>query len=199
MELDKRIKDGRRPLCCIDIGEAIQFIEMKGYFANDLGAFKYLGFTDHSQRFTSLSYGTLKEVDNDSEKAFSDEISHKFNYFLPEEWIEPEQEYRPYTLSEWKRNHPLGTEVVFRKKRKDLESAESTKPVMHRVFLGYDEGECNLGMIHLGYSAFTLYTLFEKYEIYEDGTWKPFGVNCKSDNPVSYKTILEAINKVRCY
>lgn len=177
MELDRRIKDGRRPLCCIDIREAIQFIETRGYFANDLGAFKYLGFTDYTQRFTSLSYGTLKEVDNDSEKAFSDEISHKFNYFLPEEWIEPEQKYRPYSLDEWKRTHELGTEVVFRKKRKDLESAESTKTVMHRVFLGYDEGgNVDLEMIHLGYSAFTLYTLFEKYEIYEDGSWRTFGI-----------------------
>lgn len=195
MELDKRIKDGRRPFSCIDIKEAIQFIEMKGYFANDLGAFKYLGFTDYTQRFTSLSYGTLKEVDNDSEKAFSDEISHKFNYFLPEEWIEPEQKYRPYSLDEWKRTHELGTEVVFRKKRK---VTGTSKPVMHRVFLGYDEGKHYLEKIHLGYSAFTLETLFEKYEIYEDGIWKPFGVNCKSDNPVSNKTILEAINKVKC-
>lgn len=195
MELDKRIKDGRRPLCCFDIREAIQFIEMKGYFANDLGAFKYLGFTDYSQRFTSLSYGTLKEVDNDSEKAFSDEISHKFNYFLPEEWIEPEQKYRPYSLDEWKRTHELGTEVVFKKKRKPT---GHSMPIMHRVFLGYDEGKHYLEKIHLGYSAFTLETLFEKYEIYEDGTWKPFGVNCGSDNPVSNKTILEAINKVKC-
>lgn len=195
MELDKRIKDGRRPLCCFDIREAIQFIEMKGYFANDLGAFKYLGFTDYSQRFTSLSYGTLKEVDNDSEKAFSDEISHKFNYFLPEEWIEPEQKYRPYSLDEWKRTHELGTEVVFKKKRKPT---GHSMPIMHRVFLGYDEGKHYLEKIHLGYSAFTLETLFEKYEIYEDGTWRPFGVNCGSDNPVSNKTILEAINKVKC-
>lgn len=196
MELDKRIKDGRRPLCCFDIREAIQFIEMKGYFANDLGAFKYLGFTDYSQRFTSLSYGTLKEVDNDSEKAFSDEISHKFNYFLPEEWIEPEQKYRPYSLDEWKRTHPLGTEVVFKKKRKPT---GHSMPIMHRVFLGYDEGKHYLEKIHLGYSAFTLETLFEKYEIYEDGTWRPFGVNCKSDNPVLNKIIRDAIDKVRCY
>ena len=196
MELDKRIKDGRRPFSCIDIREAIQFIEMKGYFANDLGAFKYLGFIDYSQRFTSLSYGTLKEVDNDSEKAFSDETGHKFNYFLPEEWIEPEQKYRPYTLDEWKRTHTLGTEVVFRKTRRPT---GHSMPIMHRVFLGYDEGKHYLEKIHLGYSAFTLETLFEKYEIYENGTWRPFGVNCKSDNPVSNKTILEAINKVRCY
>lgn len=195
MELDKRIKDGRRPFSCIDIREAIQFIEMKGYFANDLGAFKYLGFTDYSQRFTSLSYGTLKEVDNDSEKAFSDEISHKFNYFLPEEWIEPERKYRPYSLDEWRRTHELGTEVVFKKKRKPT---GHSMPIMHRVFLGYDEGKHYLEKIHLGYSAFTLDTLFEKYEIYEDGTWRPFGVNCKLDNPVSNKTILEAINKVKC-
>lgn len=190
MELDKRIKDGRRPFSCIDIREAIQFIEMRGYFANDLGAFKYLGFTDHTQRFTTLSYGTLKEVDNDGEKAFTDEIGHKFNYFLPEEWVEPEQAFRPYTLNEWKRNHSLGTEVVFRKKRKDTESA---KPVMHRVFLGYDEGEVDSEMIHLGYSAFTLDILFEKYEIYEDGIWKPFGVNCESDNPAPNKIIKDAL------
>lgn len=197
MELDKRIKDGRRPLSCIDIREAIHFIEMRGYFANDLGAFKYLGFTDYSQRFTSLSYGTLKGVDNDSEKAFSDEISHKFNYFLPEEWIEPEQRYRPYTLDEWKRTHELGTEVVFKKKRKPT---GHSMPIMHRVFLGYDEGgNVDSEMIHLGYSAFTLETLFEKYEIYEDGIWKPFGVNCKSDNPVLNKIIRDAIDKVRCY
>lgn len=82
------------------------------------------------------------------------------------------------------------TEVVFRKKRK---VTGLSRPVLHRVFLGYDEGKHYLEKIHLGYSAFTLETLFEKYEIYENGTWKPFGVNCKSDNPVSNKTIRDTV------
>ena len=34
MELDKRIKEGKRPLTCFDLKEAEQFIGKKGYFSH---------------------------------------------------------------------------------------------------------------------------------------------------------------------
>lgn len=192
MKLDRRIKDGRRPFGCFDTNEAKGFMYKVCYFAHDETDFEDI------KRNTTKGFLTRVEPNSDGHKFFYSGIDG-FEFCIPEDYVSLIEEFRPYTLSEWKRNHPLGTEVVFRKKRKDLESAESTKPVMHRVFLGYDEGNVDSEMIHLGYSAFTLETLFEKYEIYEDGTWKPFGVNCKSDNPVLNKIIRDAIDNVRCY
>lgn len=191
MELDRRIKDGRRPFGCFDTNEAEGFMYKICYFAH------------YETDFEDIKKNTVKACltriePNSNSHGFFYSGNEGFEFCIPEDYVSPEEAFRPYTLDEWKRNHPLGTEVVFRKKRKDT---ESTKPVMHRVFLGYDEGKGNVDseMIHLGYSAFTLETLLEKYEIYEYGTWKPFGVNCKSDNLVSNKTIRDAIDKVRCY
>lgn len=193
MKLDRRIKDGRRPFGCFDTNEAKGFMYRVCYFAHDETDFEDI------KRYTVKGCLTKIEPNSDSHKFFWNG-SEGFEFCIPGEYVSPEEEFRPYTLSEWRRNHALGTEVVFRKKRKTLELAESTKPIMHRVFLGYDEGgDVDLEMIHLGYSAFTLYTLFEKYEIYEDGIWKPFGVNCESDNPVLNKIIRDAIDNVRCY
>lgn len=189
MELDRRIKDGRRPFGCFDTDEAEGFMYRVCYFAHDETDFEDI------KRYTVKGCLTKIEPNSDSHKFFWSG-SEGFEFCIPGEYVSPEEEFRPYTLSEWRRNHSLGTEVVFRKKRKDT---ESENPVMHRVFLGYDEGKHYLEKIHLGYSAFTLETLFEKYEIYEDGNWRIFGVNCESDNPVLNKIIRDAIDNVRCY
>lgn len=183
MELDKRIKDGRRPFGCFDTNEAKSFVNKVCYFAHDV--------TDFENIRENTTEGCLTNVDpySDSHKFFWNG-SEGFEFCIPGEYVSPEMSFRPYTLDEWRRTHVLGTEVVFRKKRK---VTGLPRPVLHRMFLGYDEGKHYLEKIHLGYQAFTLETLFEKYEIYENGTWKPFGVNCKSDNPVSNKTIRDAV------
>ena len=42
MELDSRIKEGKRPLMCFDIEEAEQFIGKNGYFSDCLYKFQNL-------------------------------------------------------------------------------------------------------------------------------------------------------------
>ena len=42
MELDKRIKEGKRPLTCFDLKEAEKFIGEDGYFAHEMEAFENL-------------------------------------------------------------------------------------------------------------------------------------------------------------
>ena len=136
MELDKRIKDGRRPFGCFDTNEAKGFMNKVCYFAHDVTDFEDI------KRFTTEGCLTNIEPYADSHKFFwNGNGGEGFEFCIPGEYVSPEMSFRPYTLDEWRRTHVLGTEVVFRKKRKDLESAESTKPIMHRVFLGYDIGQ----------------------------------------------------------
>ena len=49
MELDKRIKEGKRPLDCFDVDIAKQFIGHEGYFC------------DHRSGFTNI-YNLVKDV-----------------------------------------------------------------------------------------------------------------------------------------
>ena len=171
MELDKRIKDGRRPFGCFDTKEAEGFMNKVCYFTHDITEFEDIK-VNMSRGCIARGCLTRIEPDSDSHKFFWNE-SEGFEFCIPGDYVSPEMSFRPYTLNEWRRTHVLGTEVVFRKKRRPT---GHSMPIMHRVFLGYDEGKQYLEKIHLGYSALSLDTLFEKYEIYEDGNWRTFGV-----------------------
>ena len=61
MKLDKRIINGKRPLTCFDTEQAKQFVDTKGYFANDMGDF---------HNFDDRLYGTLNAVHNKSSRPF---------------------------------------------------------------------------------------------------------------------------------
>ena len=168
MELDKRIKEGKRPLDCFDVDIAKQFIGHEGYFC------------DHRSGFTNI-YNLVKDVLRDITPDDNYCEVYKTNctsweYFLPEEWIkEPEKKYRPYTLAEWIDQHEIGEVIHCRNEHKQE---------FHVMYTGYviDNGEEDIqdirttGRIMLINMGYLLQELFERYEICVNGEWQPFGV-----------------------
>ena len=168
MELDKRIKEGKKPLDCFDTEIAKQFIGKKGYFSNSLSWYSVL---------KSTWYGTLNEIESQQEECFFDsESDGYFQYFLPEDWVLPaEKKYRPYTLAEWIDQHEIGEVITFRNRQGQE---------FHVMYTGYviDNGEEDIqdnrttGRIMLINMGYLLQELFERYEICINGEWQPFGV-----------------------
>jgi hypothetical protein len=165
MELDKRIIEGKRPLTCFDSEFAKQFIGKKGFVAAELDQFCDLNKTQES---------TLKNVwPNETYCFVASVTSHK--YFLPSEWVkEPEKKYRPFSIEEWKFKHSIGETILYRYKGAYCGEAEL-------AYLGYFKpldgttDESGKGHIVLGNNAYSLQNLFDNYEMWVDGEWKPFG------------------------
>ena len=170
MELDKRIKEGKRPLTCFDLKEAEQFICKDGYFAHEMEVFENLDSCYFSRL---LGFDTC----NKSIPFAVANASRDYEFFIPEDWVlpeEPKKEYRPYSLAEWIDQHEIGEVIHCRNEHKQE---------FHVMYTGYviDKGEDvedirTTGRIMLMGTAYFLEDLFENYVICIDGEWQPFGV-----------------------
>ena len=85
MELDKRIKEGKRVLTPFDIRVAEQFDGCSGYFSNVTTDFAYLGNAAHG--VLNLTFGEYPYRYTDDEGITS---NSGCLYFLPEEWVKKE-------------------------------------------------------------------------------------------------------------
>ena len=177
MELDKRIKEGKRPLTCFDLKEAEQFIGKKCYFSDDARDFMNL---DKADGDTLFYVAELQNIWTAEEYCFADN-SNDYRFILPFEWVkpeeseEPEKKYRPLSYKEFWRLFDFGDGVCFRRKGQD--TAEFS------MFLGYEiDSDGNRaeipgeGKVNLGGNRYTLAELFEYYEMQLDDEWQPFGV-----------------------
>lgn len=137
---------------------------------------KYIGktgyFSDSLCRFQDLKCchkHTLININDDEETGdFIFECKGgNYRYFLPESLLKPEEKkYRPYTLPEFIDEYSLGDEIILRRK-------DNRDSIKHRLFIEYEEGTVE---VRLGSMWHTLEELFNKYELYADEMWKPFGV-----------------------
>jgi hypothetical protein len=175
MELDKRIKEGKRPLTCLDVEQARKFVGKECIFSDfflnyvDIEKFNI----DNDNEYT----GILSINDNSSDYIFiNDRNESRYRFILPCEWVkQPEKKYRPLSFKEFLRLFDFGDGVCFRRKGQD--TAEFS------MFLGYEidtdgnrdeiPGE---GKVNLGGNRYTLAELFEYYEMQLDDEWQPFGV-----------------------
>ena len=173
MELDKRIKEGKKPFDCIDAEseEVKSFIGKKGYFADHISEFKNI---------SDITESVLKDIaPKNLDYEVYDAGCTYWQYFLPAEWVkepeEPEKKYRPYTLAEWVNSHEIGEVIHCRNEHKQE---------FHVMYTGYviDNGEEDIqdnrttGRIMLINMGYLLQELFERYEICINGIWQPFGV-----------------------
>lgn len=166
MELDKRIKEGKRPLTCFDLNEAEEYVGKKCYISNEYDFFRNLDFTQQK---------ILNGVE-DCEKPFHYDSDKQAEFCLPCDWMkEPEKKYRAFTLAEWIDQHEIGEVIHFRNK--------DYKQEFYAMYVGYviDNGEDTedirtTGRIMLMTWAYSLENLFEDYEIEMNGEWLPFGV-----------------------
>lgn len=161
MELDPKIRKGFKPLDCYDAETAKKYIGKRGFFFDTLD-----GFTDLSGRCV---YDVLESIDDSFCPFYSEGTQDFFNFFLPEEFSN--NHYRPYTLAEFLQEFSLSKPVKFRQK--------STGNIHYQILLGYSEyayeDDENL-YVTLGTTEYTLQNLFEKYEVFKDGAFRPFGI-----------------------
>ena len=160
MELDKRIKKGKKPLDCFDVDIAKQFIGKKGYFSDSLGWYSVIKSTWN---------GTLDDIESQEEQCFYDcESERYFHYFLPAEWVkpeEPEKKYREYKdLDEF--FDVTGLEIG------DLIKLKFPGNNVAELLI---VGGCN-NSLFIGIHKYTFKQLFEMVEISISGEWQPFGV-----------------------
>lgn len=169
MKLDKRIKSSSDILTSFDfdIEKAKQFLDQKGYFADDLYCFVDL---------RSCSYGTLANILDDLYNTFQmeeDGIYH--SYFIPERFLKPkEKKYRPYTLQEFKDIFTIGQPIKYRRKGNvGLENEIVLDGYSHE-----QRGDQIFTYIFIGVEEYTLQELFENYEWQKHYTedFQPFGV-----------------------
>lgn len=172
MKLDSRIIEGKKPLTCFDTEEAREFIGKEGYFA------------DCTQTFTDVrryKKFMLTAIDEKAQSCFKDDDGVKWDYFLPAEWLKPEEpkkKYRPYSIAEFLKLYQVGDIVEFRAKNCD--------EFYRAMFIGYitnsdrsmDEKPGEIDVM-LGNYLYSLSHLFEDYELFFEDEWQPFGVEDK--------------------
>lgn len=157
MELDKRIKEGKRPLTCFDVKEAIQFIGKECYLSNS--------FSDYADLNNVTAKRILVDVSNTS-IPYSSNPAGIYCYCLPCEWVkEPEKKYREYkNLDEF--FEVTGLEIG------DLIKLKFPGNNVAELLI---VGSCDNGLF-IGIHKYTFKQLFEAVEISISGEWQPFGV-----------------------
>ena len=164
MKLDPRIKALSDILTCFDIEEAKQYIGQKGYFTDDLYRFSDV---------LSCYHDTLTNVkDNDDDNyIFNDDDNHYWDLFIPESRLLIEKKkYRPFDPATFEQYFDIGSVIEFRKKD---EKNRIYKETIESTARDYNLNEF---YVEIGEYTYTLSDLFEDFELFENGEWKPFGV-----------------------
>ena len=172
MELDKRI-EALTDILSVTVGcHDWELMTKKGYFANSIFDFKdlkrlcvygeYAGWREHNQCFLCKQAG--------------DETY--YSYFLPEDRLlpkEPEKKYRPFSLEEFLKIFDIGDQIDFKIKNSD--------EVKCAMFTGYitdvdriDDKTPGAVELMLGVFHYSLFSLFEDFELFFKDKWQPFGI-----------------------
>lgn len=164
MELDKRIKEGKKPLTAFDVMES-KFIGTDCYFSDKASDF---GDLSNCQVGTLVSRNGMTGGFN----ATKNNSYANFDYCLPCEWVEEEKKepkYRPFKdHAEYKEYLNDGIIESWIQIREKL-----TGKVSELMYVGGSEA-----IICLGAYSFNLNNLFIDFELFNENTceWQPFGV-----------------------
>lgn len=183
MELDKRIIEGKRPLTCLDIEQAREFVGKECIFSDSYDNYRDIEKynIDNNNDYTAI----LSRIDDDTSNGdyvFNNpKIKARYRLILPLEWVkEPEKKYRPFTDVEFIEKFEFKLGYVIRLRVKDADSLCHTAYEYKTVFTGYRQ--CSEGIeVFLNDKWYTMDTLFGSLEYMEDDEWKPFGVEVKGE------------------
>lgn len=165
MELDKRIKEGKKPLTCFDLKEAEKFEGKEGYFSDCPR-----DFADGEISIEQCATKGILKLDERSDKFpyINKTTCLDYPYFLPVEWVkprEPEKMYREYKdLDEF--FDVTGLEIG------DLIKLKFPGNNVAELLI---VGSCD-NSLFIGIHKYTFKQLFEMVEISISGEWQPFGV-----------------------
>ena len=161
MELDKRIIDGKKPLDCFDTKIAEQFLGKKGYFGDYLSEYTHICNTEED---------VLQSLDEHHDEAYKGS-RNKWEFFLPAEWIKPEEHEKKYR--EYK-----DLDEFFDVTGLEIGDLIKLKFPGNNVAELLIVGSCDNGLF-IGIHKYTFKQLFEMVEISISGEWQPFGVEEK--------------------
>lgn len=174
MILDSRIKEGKRPLTCLDVEQAREFVGKECIFSDffinyvDIEKFNIDNDNEHT--------GILSIADDSSCDYIFINARNKsrYRFILPLEWVKQPTttEYVPYTLDTWEQEFKTGDVIIFRGKVGTDREGSKYKC----IYAGWRHNINNV--IILGLWGFTFKELFELYEINRGDSprdWEPFG------------------------
>jgi hypothetical protein len=177
LELDDRIFDIADIKTVITADE--KDVGKMGHFANSIQYFKDL-------KGSCIKYGKLLYLHDlnrggdKSDQCFVCDNHWAYRYFIPEEKLlpaeKPEKRYRPFSLEEFLEIFGMGDRIDFKGKG----CCDEVKVAM---FTGYitdvdriDDKTPGACEVMLGIFHYSLFSLFEDFELFFDGKWQPFGV-----------------------
>lgn len=174
MKLDSRILEGKRPLTCIDVEQAREFVGKECIFSDfflnyvDIEKFNIDNDNEHT--------GILSINDNSSDYIFiNDRNESRYRFILPCEWVKPEEHeeiYRAFSLNEFSELYAIGDVVTFR--LKDCEVIEQSMLIGFQS--SHDEDIPGNGFVLIGNCRYGFMELFNNYELKYLDHWQPFGI-----------------------
>lgn len=168
MEYDKTIKYGMEPFNIMNSQKAILFHSYEeGYFSKSLRAFADIA--DNLSKGV-IVLGRLISVNTDSGLYRSDcgnGNAEDFEYFLPVRFVHEIDNWRPFTPDEFMTRYKPGDEIRLKSINQGY-SMDAT----YKGFFFYVDMYVGIGTLCL-----SLGELFKCYEVFENGLYKPFGVN----------------------
>lgn len=173
MELDSRIKAGKRPLTCFDTEQAMQFIGKQCYFSDDATDFMDLDKADGDSMFYIAE---LQNIWTAEEYCFADN-SNDWRYILPVEFVKEQKSkinFEAYNLVTFENEFNIGDVVTFKGKTNTDRFGSYYKCVYSGYRFLAEKGSTNTIAI-FGLWGFSFSELFDLYEIYRNGNWEPFG------------------------
>lgn len=174
LKLDNRISDIADIKTVITADE--KDVGKMGYFVNSIHLFKNLEGLDGIKYGKLIYLSDLDYGGDKSDKCFVCDNQWAYRYFIPEDVLRSvDKKYRPFSLEEFCKTFDIGVLVEFRVKNSDeLKCA---------MFTGYitdceriDDKTPGAVELMLGISHYSLFSLFEDYELFFEGKWQPFGV-----------------------
>lgn len=175
MELDSRIKEGKRPLTCIDVEQAREFEGKLCLFSDSYVNYKNIREYAKYPQYTGVLHIEEEKQLFHSKKDYifrNGTDGYCYSLVLPLEWVEQPTtpKFEPYTWDAWERDFKLGDIVVFRGRENTCKKGNYYKC----IYCGYLKSTENL-LVTFGAFLFSVDELFKLYEIRRNGTWEPFG------------------------
>lgn len=176
MELDKRIKIGKRPLTCLDVEQAKEFEGKLCLFSDAYANYKNIQeYTKHHPKRTGiLNFERAEPLVNGDLVFRNANEGVCYSLVLPCEWVEseePKEIYRAFSLNEFSELYAIGDVVTFR--LKDCEVIEQSMLIGFQS--SHDEDIPGNGYVLIGNCRYGFMELFNNYELKHLDHWQPFG------------------------
>ena len=98
MELDKRIKDGKKPLTCLDVEQAREFVGIECIFSDNYENFKNIDkYTSFNSYYTAIL--ALEDKAHNGDYVFKNtKNAMRYRLILPCEWVRKKRKNRSTDL-----------------------------------------------------------------------------------------------------